>query len=462
MKIRGRFIGILAVLGLLIALVPLAPAGAVAGDVTLTGGADNKGNFFSDRTGFNIVTIDVEDADLSPARVGKARFTDEAGPGFTLADGVVGGEEEQVDEFDGGPSNPVCVDTEALDAADPGFEILDDTADTDEEMALDACASQGDAVLEPGGDGNYVDNDPDSDAQDEALDDNTYTFTLSKMARDANNDGVVNHEDITVVVDGDELDVNEQFTVGAPGGMGNGVATITLLFEPNNPENGNNVEITYEVTEYVFQGTTPIRLSGTEIHSGATLATATNQKQIDSVGIGVVNATSRIVGDSTAVVVTFVYHVDDEAKDYVNITSNTSLATGVQRVLTGGETTARSNLFRSQVALFEGPDFTKIVNEITNLTNDDGTDKDNVVINIAELDNTDQLGDELFGRVTAAAEALGLTGADEAADLEDMLLPVTHGDTLTAGYVDESPSGTIVQTAAVDLQAPGGDPGGTG
>ena len=103
----------------------------------------------------------------------------------------------------------------------------------------------------------------------------------------------------------------------------------------------------------------------------------------------------------------------------------------MERVLTGGETTARSNLFRSKVALFEGPDFTKIVNEITNLTNDNGAggpDND-VVINIAELDDTDQLGEELFDRVTAAATALGFTShaTDKAADLEDMLLPVTHG-----------------------------------
>ena len=129
MKIRGRFIGILAVLGLLVALVPLATVGAVAGEVSLTGGAE-KGNYFSDRTGFNIVTIDVEDADLSPARVGKARFTTgTSGPGFTLASGVVGGEEEQIDEFDGGPSNPVCVDSETVDTQD-GFGILDDVADT--------------------------------------------------------------------------------------------------------------------------------------------------------------------------------------------------------------------------------------------------------------------------------------------------------------------------------------------
>ena len=78
------------------------------------------------------------------------------------------------------------------------------------------------------------------------------------------------------------------------------------------------------------------------------------------------------------------------------------------------------------------------------------------MVEIAELDNTDQLGDELFGRVMAAATALRFTShaTDKAADLEDMLLPVTHGDTLTAGYVDESPSATLVQTAEVDLQAP--------
>ena len=72
MKIRGRFIGILAVLGLLIALVPLASAGAVAGVVTLSGG--EKGQFFSDRPGENVITIQVKDADLSPTRKGTARL----------------------------------------------------------------------------------------------------------------------------------------------------------------------------------------------------------------------------------------------------------------------------------------------------------------------------------------------------------------------------------------------------
>ena len=319
-----------------------------------------------------------------------------------------------------------------------------------------ACASQGKAVLGNGGDG-FID-DPETTEVNESAN-NTFTFTLDKMARDADDDGDVDVDDFTVVVDGDELDANTEYLVGVDEdpGNGGGLMTVTVLVAPNNPENGENVEITYEVSEYMFSINTPVRLAGTEIHHGDTLATATNQKQIDSVGVPTVTATGNTINPRPAVaVVTFVYNVDDEAKDYVNITSNTSLATGVQRVLTGGETTARSNLFRSKVALFEGPDFTKIVNEITNLTNETGSGSDNVVINIAELDNTDQLGEELFGRVTTAATALGFTShaTDKAADLEDMLLPVTHGDTLTAGYVDESPSATLVQTAAVDLQAP--------
>ena len=475
MKIRGRFIGILAVLGLLMALVPLATAGAVAGDVTLTGGAENKGNFFSDRTEFNIVTIDVEDADLSPARVGKARFTDEDGPGFTLSTAVVGGEEEQVDEFDGGTTNGPCLNSDADndgDATTPSGSDLLPTANplvADTGMVIHVgCPNTGDAFyMDPSGNSVYQDednidmfgNDPGTANVDE-LEDDYYEITLKALAvaRDANDDGVVDAEDFTVVVDGDELDENADYSVGTPAGEGSGVTTVNLLIEPNDPENGNNVEITYEVSEYTFTGATPIRLSGTQIHSGDDFDSANDQKQIDSVGVGVVNATSTLADNPDAVVVTFVYHVKDKAKDYVNITSNTSLATGVQRVLTGGETSARSNLFRSQVALFEGPDFTKIVNEITNLTNDDIANggNDNDVVEIDELNNTDQLGAELFGRITEAASDLGFDShaTDKAADLEDMLLPVTHGDTLTAGYVDESPSSTLVRTAAVDLQAP--------
>ena len=76
MKVQGRYIVILAVLGLFMALIPFATAGAATGVVTLTGG--EKGQFYSDKCAsaqecFNIVTIEVEDTDLSPLRFGKGR-----------------------------------------------------------------------------------------------------------------------------------------------------------------------------------------------------------------------------------------------------------------------------------------------------------------------------------------------------------------------------------------------------
>ena len=98
----------------------------------------------------------------------------------------------------------------------------------------------------------------------------------------------------------------------------------------------------------------------------------------------------------TAVVVTFVYHVLDEAKDYAN--HHVQHLPGHGRGA-GADRQARraraATSSRSKIALFEGPDFTKIVNEITNLNErrsmaNGGSDND--VVEIAELDNTDQLG----------------------------------------------------------------------
>ena len=92
--------------------------------------------------------------------------------------------------------------------------------------------------------------------------------------------------------------------------------------------------------------------------------------------------------------------------------------------------------------------------------NDEGANggNDNDVVEIGELDNTNRLGLELFNRVKNAAVELGFVRAnfatENAEDLVELLLPVTHGDTLTAGYVDENPSTTLVQTAEVDMQAP--------
>ena len=74
MKIKGRLIATLAALGLLIAMLPIGPASAAVGTVGIAGGGED-GKFFSDKTGFNVVTLSVTDQDLSPARIGYARFT---------------------------------------------------------------------------------------------------------------------------------------------------------------------------------------------------------------------------------------------------------------------------------------------------------------------------------------------------------------------------------------------------
>ena len=110
MKIKGRLIATLAALGLLIAMLPIGPASAAVGTVGIKGGFDGK--FFSDQTGYNVVTLSVTDQDLSPARVGYARFkyntsgtpdnfdlkADPTNPAGTM---VLAGEKEKIDEVDG-------------------------------------------------------------------------------------------------------------------------------------------------------------------------------------------------------------------------------------------------------------------------------------------------------------------------------------------------------------------------
>ena len=111
MKIRGRFIGILAVLGLLIALVPLAPAGAVAGSVTLKGGADNNGLFYSDKSDLQHNHYSGRRLRSEPGQAGcgAGYGTQLAALVWMLVEYVIGGESEETEKFDGGPeNNPVC------------------------------------------------------------------------------------------------------------------------------------------------------------------------------------------------------------------------------------------------------------------------------------------------------------------------------------------------------------------
>ena len=111
---------ILALLGVL-AIVPAsaAPSGAV-GSIAMTGGESSLGLFYSDKAGFNTVTVTVTDADLSSTRTGTARIitsADNAGSStpFLLtgaaqtgqASAILAGETAQSDKFDSAGNSAV-------------------------------------------------------------------------------------------------------------------------------------------------------------------------------------------------------------------------------------------------------------------------------------------------------------------------------------------------------------------
>ena len=69
----------------------------------------------------------------------------------------------------------------------------------------------------------------------------------------------------------------------------------------------------------------------------------------------------------------FVYNVKETAEKFATVTSNTSIAGGQNLTLDGAETSADSSKFEEKVAVFENSDYSKIVNEAGNLTNDSGS-----------------------------------------------------------------------------------------
>ena len=96
MKKQGRFIAIMAALGLLLAMLPAAPAAAEQGDVNL----DETG--YTAVGGSNVVAFTVDDDDLNVARVGTARFVINADTStfdLTAAGAILEGEVEVVETF---------------------------------------------------------------------------------------------------------------------------------------------------------------------------------------------------------------------------------------------------------------------------------------------------------------------------------------------------------------------------
>ena len=221
MKIQGRFIAVLAVLGLLIALLPLAPAGAVTGVVKLTGGADNKGGYFSDQTGNNILTIDVTDADLTPTRIGTARSGTGTGTTINLTTYVIAGEKDETDRFNGGTTNGPCDEAELVGVKgtgndEAGFEqagdfppgsldaltgdpAVDPTTDNDAVNLLhERCPDIGDGralvltavgAIDTGVTTEAIDSTTGTELNEDQLGLLAYQFKLTKPARDRQSDG---------------------------------------------------------------------------------------------------------------------------------------------------------------------------------------------------------------------------------------------------------------------------------
>ena len=482
MKIRGRFIGILAVLGLLIALVPLASAGAVAGVVTLSGG--EKGQFFSDRPGENVITIQVEDADLSPTRKGTARSMTGSSPTVSLLTYVVGGEKDRTELFDGGLDNPLCDhDNNDDDTITPPSRAPDEMR-----AAVAACDLGAAIALDVSG-ARLV-------GTEAATDIDSYGINLVGIARDRQVQtssseagvGMLDANDIiSVVVNGITLsrDVDAMGATSVPSSgsyfsiteltpdasvteratPGGGIKAIRLhRIVPQ--DTADSVIITYRETEFDFAtpGKTPLTLSGTQVkYYPSTQADPQNFFGATSeVGISSASGTDIGVGGSFSsryVVATFAYNVKDEEKELVTLTSGSA----GDRKLDGTETSASSSVFQSKVAIFHPDDYLKIQTEVSDHVNAaDGTATD-FEVTIGELNNTYGLtvqgvtgSDTLATRVITAATALGFNdhAADKASDLLKQLIPGRDGDTINVTYADVNPAVTVPRSAKVDMAAP--------
>ena len=503
MKIKGRLIATLAALGLLIAMLPIGPASAAVGAVGIAGGADDEGKFFSDKTGNNIVTLSVTDPDLSPARVGKARFssagqsrtdaltfdlTDD--PGNTNESMVLAGEKNKTDDLDG-TRYPA---TYAVDPYDDDTAFEADSAEltthlveveaqlaiyvglatkAKEDLTVEDIANMSKTFHYLGADGLPGGTETNADE---------FIVTLSEEVRDRDgsasaNAGEVSDGDISVVLDGQNREAEVQYILGGTlDANGDGTTVeltnryVRLLAAGGVPaQSTDNISITYMYSEFNQEDSsaTPITLSGTRVRYGTSFNALNSEVTASNVTSGMVTTTGMInLETNAAVEIQFVYNVKERAAEVVTVTSNTSIAGGQNLTLDGAETTPDSSKFEEKIAVFENSDYSKIVNEASNLTNANDDDKG---VQVSELCASNALGNasnegSLCDRVMKAAAmvmspsntpltALQL-GTTKATDLVKLLLPVADKDTLTVVYADESPSATITKAAEIDLAAP--------
>ena len=419
MKTKGRFIGILAVLSLLIAMLPMGSVGAaVAGTAALTGGVvvgsgTTAVTYYSDKTGFNIVTATVTDTDLSPIRSTSARFQNATASkvAFVLpvtaanvSSAIIAGEATKTETF-------------SAVAGDQTFTLATAT---------------GGAADRP----------------------------LSGVYN-----GILDAADVVVKIAG--VTTAHTVVIGAT----NKITTVSVLAAANTATITNGVTIEYNYTDYTA---TALNIPGSSVSVffGAGVNNENTQildiLSVDSTTGTITVGAAPAIANTNEVLVNFSFEVQDVKTKLFTVSTPTSVSLGKSRVLTGTETGVATDAYSNSVALFSAADLGKIETEAADTANDladpNGGDGDTIV-QIDELNRTaglatagyDANGSVFLTRLIAAAEALGLdVDVDKASTLIARLLPITDAEAITVTYVDSSPSGTITNTrsAIADLGAP--------
>ena len=268
---------------------------------------------------------------------------------------------------------------------------------------------------------------------------NQTEFTLAQMPRDADADGIyqlVTTADVQVKKNGIAL-ANGTYTVHTVN------KTVTL---GTGAAVNDVIAITYEYSEYdtATPANTPIGSAASHgVSYGATFAgLITEATPISAVTTTGVITLPAVVVNTNEVKIVFKYEVQDIKTKLITFSTATSVAKGVERKLTGTESTTISNKLVNEVAIVTASDYDTIRSAAE-------------TAGVTSVDHIQAItGATVDALLTALSTALGYTeGTAGSGDLLfAQMLPAADGDILTAAYVDGTT--TRSDTATVDMKAP--------
>ncbi len=420
---------VLALVGLLVALpASAAPSGAVDGTIVLGNGTNsigtaNTGEFFSDRTlcgdgtsTCNIAKVTITDADLSLTRTGKARIVTSATTGGIAPFLLTGAT---------GASHTAAV------------------LGGENSLTMTASSTGGNvAIVIP-----LTDQKGTTVATDDVI----------VFGRDADDDGDVDASDVTLRIGG----VLKTPTVNVASGR---ITTVTVAAADNVASGTNNITIAFETSDYdqATPANTPIASASVEFGADFLATTTRSVQTIDVIDntAGSIKTTNDIAfaAATDSILVTFNYNVLETKASLVTYSSPSLTARGLTRVISAVETTSSSAAFTTNLGLFSGVDFDKIVVAagLAAVTNFDHLQADAVIAADADL----------TARLTTIAPLLGIattgtTGTDQDEDGSDTnfvaaIMPIADGEILTVSYSDVGATATVSRsdTANIDLKAP--------